>query len=157
MKKIIIFIAVILIATVSSFGQIQSVPYDSLNVNTKALFAKYGGENIYGDVIKTEMDSVGQVYLVTGIKKSRKMVSDSTGTHPEHPDQYLISYWKDGELKAFISIENPEEKATNAGVSINTYMSQTGLKQGDDDFPEASSNSKSGVVTAPNYTISSEW
>ncbi len=154
MKELILSLMVALFATVS-FGQtVETISYDSLDVASQKLFSKYGVANPYGEVIKIEMDSVVAIYEITDIKKSRKMVADSTGAKsPEFTTQYMTIYVKGGEMKAFVGLNNPTTLAANAGVSIATFFQNTGDKQGDDEFPEAP---KTETTPAPSYTISSE-
>lgn len=155
MKKFMLSLIFAAIAAVS-FGQtVETISYDSLDVASQKLFSKYGVANPYGEIIKFEADSIVAIYEITDIKKSRKMVADSTGAKaPEFTTQYMTIYVKAGEMKAFVSLENPTTLATAAGVSIATYLQDTGLKQGDDEFPEAL---KTETTPAPSYTISSEW
>jgi hypothetical protein len=153
MKKLIMSFALVAIAAVS-FGQTSStISYDSLDVASQKLFSKYGVANPYGEIIKFEADSIVAIYEITDIKKSRKMVADSVGVKsPEFSTQYMTIYLKDGEMKAFVSLENPTTLAKTAGVSVAAYFQNTGLRQGDDEF---------GVPTKPStqspYLINPEW
>jgi hypothetical protein len=152
MKNLFLSLVVALFATVS-FGQFQTISYDSLDVTSQKLFSKYGVANPYGEVIKFEADSIVAIYEITNIKKSRKMVEDSAGVKsPEFSTQYMTIYLKNGEIKAFVGLNNPTTLAANAGVSIATYFQNTGDKQGDDEF-----SAPTVTTTTQSYKIPSGW
>ncbi len=103
MKNALIILVAVLMTAFSSFAQgVQEVSYDSLDVASQKLFSKFGVANPYGDVVKIESDSIIAIYKVNDIKKSRKMLTDSTGTHPEFTTQYMVLYVEKGETKAFV-------------------------------------------------------
>jgi len=132
MKKLFFTLVFAAIAAVS-FSQVAftEVAFDSLDATSKKLFSKYGVANPYGDMVKIEADSVIAIYKITGIKKSRKMVTDSAGVKtPEAPDQFMTVYMKNGETLAFVSIDDPRSNGADA-ASISALMSGTGLGQGD--------------------------
>jgi hypothetical protein len=153
MKKLFLSIIFAAIAAIG-FGQVAftEVAFDSLDVASKKLFSKYGVANPYGNVVKIKADSVTGIYKITGIKKSRKMIADSSGVKtPETPDQYMTIYMKNGKTMAFVSLDDPRVNGSDA-ATIAALMSGTGLKQGDDEFPDAPT-----TTPAPSYTISKEW
>ena len=155
MKKIALFLVFAAMAA-SCFGQVTvtftEIQYDSLDVTSKKLFSQYGVANPYGEVIKIETDSIIAVYKITGIKKSRKTIVDSSGIKtPEVRDQFMTVYTKDGKTKAFVSLDDPT-KDGNDSKTISTLLSLEGLKQGDDEFDSPGKKS-----TQKNYPLSSEW
>jgi hypothetical protein len=155
MKKIVFLLALVAFAAVS-FGQsvnCYEVPYDSLDIESKKLFSKYGSRHPYGETIKIEADSIIAIYKIVGIPKSRRMVADSTGvTKPEYPDQFLILYKKGGKNHAIVSLDDPC-KNNNDQASISALLSQTGVRQGDDEFPESAPTRNS----QKNYLLRKEW
>lgn len=153
MKKIV-FLIIVAMAAVSSFGQVSFVEicYDSLDVESKKLFSKYGSIHPYGETIKIESDSIIAIYKIIGIPKSRKMVVDSTGvTKPEYPDQFMTIYSKNGQNQAIVSLDDPRTNG-DGSASISALLSQTGLRQGDDEF-----DSPMKETTQKNYQLREEW
>ncbi len=156
MKKLFLSFIFAAIAAVS-FSQVQytEVAYDSLSIQEQEMFSKYGTTNPYGNLVKAETDSIVAIFKVTGIKKSRRMVADSAGVKsPEVSDQFMTIYTKNGETMAFVSLDDPTVNGNDA-ATIAALMSGTGLKQGDDEFPEVPENTSKSATA--NYTISSEW
>ncbi len=154
MKKITLFLVFAAIAAVS-WGQtvnFTEVSYDSLDVASQKLFSKYGSIHPYGETIKIDADSIIMVYKVTGIPKSRKMVVDSTGTKkPEYPDQFMTIYNKNGQNQAMVSLDDPRINGDDS-ASISALLSQTGLRQGDDEFDPPFEETKQ-----QNYLLREEW
>ncbi len=133
MRNLTMIVVAILIMANFSFGQVsyQETTYDSLSAAGQKLFSDNGNKNSYGDVVKTKVDSVIMVIKVTGIKKSRKMVTDSTGSRPKLSEQFMIIYETAGKRLAFVSITDPRVNG-NTSADIAALMSNTGLGQGDD-------------------------
>jgi hypothetical protein len=155
MKKLFFSFVFAAIAAVS-FGQVSytEIAYDSLSQADQEMFSKWGSKNPFGANIKPEADSVVAIFYITGIKKSREMVMDTVAGKkvPTHPNQYMTVYLKGGKPMAAVSTNDPRVNGSDS-ASIIALMSSTGLKQGDDEFP----NAPSETTTAPSYTISSEW
>ncbi|MCK9466727.1 MAG: hypothetical protein M0P94_00120 [Candidatus Absconditabacterales bacterium] len=152
MKKLFFFIFAAMAA--SGFSQVTfiEIKYDSLDVTSRKLFSQYGVANPYGETIKIEADSVIAIYKITDIKKSRKMVVDSTGTKaPEYVDQFMTIFEKDGQIQAFVSLDDPMRDGGSQSA-ISTLLSQEGLKQGDDEF-----DSPKKIQAQTDYPLSSEW
>lgn len=153
MKKML-FLGVFMAIAMITVGQVAvtTVSYDSLDVSSKKLFSQYGVANPYGELVKVKIDSIIGVFEITDIPKSRKMVSDSTGTKPEYSTQYMVIYVKDGKNKAFVTIDNPTVNGDSQS-SIAGLLCGTGLRQGDDEFPESpvKENNKK------DYLLNNEW
>lgn len=154
MKKIALFLVFAAIAAVS-WGQtvnFTEVSYDSLDVASQELFSKYGSIHPYGETIKIEADSIIAIYKIVGIPKSRRMVADSTGTKkPEYPDQFMTIYNKNGQNQAMVSLDDPRTNGDDS-ASISALLSQTGLRQGDDEFSSPIKETKQ-----KNYQLREEW
>ncbi len=155
MKKIVLLLFFAAIAAVSwsqTTVSFTEVSYDSLDVKSKELFSKYGSLNPYGDNVKPQHDSILAVYKINGIPKSKKMVKDSTGQMvPEQKDQFMTVYLLNGQPMAFVSLDDPRTNG-NDHASISALLSQTGLRQGDDEF-----DSPMKETTQQNYLLREEW
>jgi len=154
MKKIVFLLVFFVAIAAVSFGQVSftEVSYDSLDVKSKELFSKYGSLNPYGDNVKPQHDSILAVYKINGIPKSKKMVKDSTGQMvPEQKDQFMTVYLLNGQPMAFVSLDDPRTNG-NDHASISALLSQTGLRQGDDEF-----ESPIKETTQKNYLLREEW
>ncbi len=156
MKKLIISLVFAAIAAVS-FGQVSytEIAYDSLDAGSKEMFSEWGSKNPFGADIKPEADSIVAIFYITGIQKSREMVMDTVAGKkvPTHPNQYMTVYFKGGKPMAAVSTDDPRANGVDS-ASIIALMSSTGLKQGDDEFPEAPNTA---TIPAPSYTIPSGW
>lgn len=153
MKKLVLFVFFAAIAAVS-FGQVSFVEirYDSLDVESKKLFSKYGSTNPYGETIKIESDSIIAIYKITGIPKSRKMIVDSAGTKkPECPDQFMTIFFKGEKTQAMVSLDDPREKG-DTHSAISTFLTTEGVRQGDDEFESLVKETKQ-----KNYLLREEW
>lgn len=150
-------VALIIAVTVSvfTFGQVTEMEYDSLDQASQELFDYYGNLHDYGTQNLTQNDSVLAVYKINNIPDSRKTVTDSLGVErPECPTQYMIVYAYQGKKLAYVTIQEPASTASASGVSISTYLSQTGYKQGDGEFGHSNTtpaNSNSG------HLIHEDW
>ena len=153
MKKIVFLFVFAAMATVA-VGQVifTEVSYDSLDVTSRKLFSQYGVANPYGENVKIKTDSIVAVYKITGIPKSRKMVTDSSGNKtPEVRDQFMTIFEKDGQTQAFVSLDDPRLKGDTQSA-ISTFLSKEGLRQGDDEF-----DSLIRKTTQTDYPLSLEW
>lgn len=154
MKNLMMIIVALFATTMFVNAQVSvvEIAYDSLNNESQKLFSQYGIANPYGKVVKTESDSIIAIFKVTNIPASRKMVKDSAGvSKPEFPTQYMVIYIKDGKKKGFVTTDNPTVNGDDA-ASIAALMSDTGLKQGDDDDFENST-----VTNQTEYGLSEQW
>ena len=154
MKKIVFLFDFFAAMAASGFAQVvfSEISYDSLDISSRKLFAQYGALNPYGEVIKIEADSVIAIYKITGIKKSRKMIADSAGVKvPEVRDQFMTIFEKDGQIQAFVSLDDPMRDGGSQSA-ISTLLSQEGLKQGDDEF-----DSPKKIQAQTDYPLSLEW
>ena len=153
MKKAIFLFVFFAAIAASGFGQeFIEISYDSLDISSRKLFSQYGVANPYGKTIKIEADSILAVYKITRIPKSRKMIADSAGVKvPEVRDQFMTIFEKDGQTQAFVSLDDPRLKG-DTQVDISTFLSQEGLRQGDDEF-----DSPKKIQAQTDYPLSSEW
>ena len=172
MRNLLIILSAVLLTAVSGFaqatytGSVEEVAYDSLDATSQKLFSTYGVANPYGELIEfdgiEDADIVG-VYRVTDIKKSRKMVTDTTvtpnTTNPEFSTQYMLLYKNsDGNVVAVVTVDDPTINGEDA-ASISALMNDSGLKQGDDDFGTTIYNDNSTKNVENQYKIntSSDW
>ena len=80
------------------------------------------------------------------------MIVDSAGTKkPEYPDQFMTIFFKGGKTQAMVSLDDPRTNG-NDHASISALLSQTGLRQGDDEF-----DSPMKETTQKNYQLREEW
>ncbi len=146
MRNALIILVAVLLTAVTSFGQtytgsIEELSYDSLDVTSQKLFAKYGVANPYGADLDFEgikdVDIVS-VKRITDIPKSREMITDTTVTpnvtKPEFETQYMVLYKNSkGDVIAVVTTSDPTVDGEDA-ASIAALMNNSGLKQGDDEF-----------------------
>jgi hypothetical protein len=81
------------------------------------------------------------IYHITGITKSRGMVTDTTGIKSvEYSEQWMIVYKSNGKIVAFVTYDDPTSKGIDLSSESIAGLMSSGLHQGDDEKTTADSS-----------------
>ena len=157
MKKSIIILVAVLTASLG-FGQITVT--DIKAPEMAAIIKKQKIEVIKKDAYSKEVkfedlkfeDLKDVVYKVTDLTKSEKMVTDSTGTHPEATTQWFILFKKDGNVCGFWTPIDPFKTIESTKNALAIFMA-AGITQGDDEETNLSHSNDSKYVAREDKNI----
>jgi hypothetical protein len=134
MKKLfLLFVLCAAIGMVQAQVEVgDTVDMQNASAQWKSLVRAAGNRAAKGETLTVDADSIYSITLCQNVHSREK----GTDGKAIVEDQYLIIFWAKGKKDAILTTEDPTQFAdvTDLATFI-TYMSQSGVYQGDDEIP----------------------